>query len=335
MFKNAYAYYGEMIMKKRNWKTGLLAATVVAAAVGLSGCGGFDNSSTEEEYRLKGIDALAIGNYDEAISDFQNALEESLGGIGNLEVDICLYEAEAMYLSGDAESALNLYTSLIDYKKYADVYYLRGNLYFAEEKENLAIQDFEEAMSRDSDNYDLYVAVFDTMKKYGRTEEGEVYLKQALEISGEKAEDYMQKGRIYYLLQDIEGAETDLQQAIDMGCEEANYYMFQVYIDKEDTAGAEEYFDAYINSGVATPERLMKIGENDMNNGDYDIALKFLEAGLNMNETECYQQLMRDTIIAYEYNGDFSSARSLMRTYVENYPNDYDAEDELTFLETR
>ncbi len=45
---------------------------------------------------------------------------------------------------------------------------------------------------------------------------------------------------------------------------------------------------------------------------------------------------MKSAIAAYEYSsGDFDSAKTMLKDYLEEYPSDEDAQKESTFLETR
>ena len=47
------------------------------------------------------------------------------------------------------------------------------------------------------------------------------------------------------------------------------------------------------------------------------------------------QNLRRNEILAYEYKGDFASAKEKMASYVEDYPEDETAAREYQFLQTR
>ena len=44
---------------------------------------------------------------------------------------------------------------------------------------------------------------------------------------------------------------------------------------------------------------------------------------------------MYNTIVAYEYQGDFENARAKAQEYVEKYPSDERGTREYTFLQTR
>ena len=69
--------------------------------------------------------------YEDAVSSFQKALDQSLGRIRAQELDVCYYKALAQYKSGDTKAAIKTYDGLVDYdKKNWEVYYLRGCLLY-------------------------------------------------------------------------------------------------------------------------------------------------------------------------------------------------------------
>ena len=51
------------------------------------------------------------------VKAFQNALGESIGHIGEKELDICFYKAKAQALDGKTKDALATYDSIIKYNK--------------------------------------------------------------------------------------------------------------------------------------------------------------------------------------------------------------------------
>lgn len=83
-----------------------LLLSILLMTVFLSAC-----QSRVREYRLSGIAMLEKGQYEEAISEFQKALEESHGQISYLQFDILKYRAEAEYMLGrldDAEKTVEI-----------------------------------------------------------------------------------------------------------------------------------------------------------------------------------------------------------------------------------
>ena len=99
------------------------------------------------------------GDYEEALEAFQNALDLSLGEIGEKEMDICFYKAESMYRLGDVQGAMDQYSAIIAFNEDAKAYFLRGNLYYHQNDEENALKDYEAAIEQDKKNYDLNIGV--------------------------------------------------------------------------------------------------------------------------------------------------------------------------------
>ncbi len=338
-------------MKKRNLII-KAAALACAAALALSGCGA--DMEAKEHYRELGISDMEAGDYARAIEEFQAALDESVGSVSNLDLDICYYKAQAQYLNGDYEDALETYTALINYNGDAEAYYLRGCLYYmtgVEYEEGQGEADFAAALEADPNNYELYIGIYEILtsvkdeadKTEGigdvyvdiTTEEIENYLYEALQIKGSSASDDMCKGRIYYMLDDQENALEYLQLAADGGETEAYYYLTLLYEETGDTDAADTAFAQYLASDDMDSKGLYEIGTTMMDSGDYDKAVQCFTTGLGLDEVTNEQELTRALIIAYEYSGDFDTAKSLITDYVAAYPDDEEMAREATFLSTR
>ena len=117
-------------MKKKGmvlFLTGLLGMSLF-----LGGC----TSKSEKkalEYKQLGISQMKEAKYEDAVSSFQKALDQSLGRIRAQELDVCYYKALAQYKSGDTKAAIKTYDGLVDYdKKNWEVYYLRGSVLLAD-----------------------------------------------------------------------------------------------------------------------------------------------------------------------------------------------------------
>lgn len=312
-----------------------LALTAALTAGMLAGCGSSVKSKDKDAYRQYGINCIENGNYDDAVDAFQKALNQSVGSVGEEELDICYYKAKAQYLSGDTDGAMETYTAIIDYNGDSDAYYLRGCLYFAQNDSDKGMADFKKALKDDSKNYELYIGVYETLSKYGMADQGNEYLQEALKIEAKKADDYMQVGRIYTILGDYDNAVKNLQKAIDEKLVKANYYMGEAYQKQGDNDSAQKYFQTYLDSGEADTYDLMNMGQAQMDDGNYDTAITYFQTALDMESVPNKQQIMKAMIIAYEYSGDFATAKSQMEEYMKEFPDDQDASREYQFLETR
>lgn len=320
-------------MKKKNIHT-IQAALVGACGLLACACGSTQKEQADA-YRQYGITCLESGKYEDAIEAFQNSLNESIGHVGEKEIDTCFYKARAQYLSGAVNDALDTYAAVIEYNGDGRAYYLRGNLYFEMGEEEKAFADYKTAVEEDGKNYQLYIGIYEMLTNHDREEEGQKYLSQALEIKSDKPEDALYKGRICYLLGDYSEAVTYLKKAVENEQALAPYYLGQAYEAQGDAENAAKYIRQYLDSGVATSYDLYELGKAEMAEGDYEGALVYYNAGLDMKSVPNKQNLMRSAIAAYEYKGDFKSAKRLAQEYVELYPSDEEMAKENTFLSTR
>lgn len=320
---------------KKFYKSLIVLCVFISICSMVSGCKSSKNKEKQEAYRQYGINCMKNGEYEEALKAFQNALDQSIGGIGETEIDICMYKAKTQYLSGDFEGAKETYSALIDYKEYPEAYYQRGCYYFVMGDSDKGMADFKKAMEKDSNNYELYIGVYETLKKYGNTDEAAQYLGKVLEMKGNGSYDLMMKGRAYLLLEDYDQSATDLKKALEKGEKQANFYLAQVYAQKGDEAASAAYFEEYTKSGVAKSSELCVMAEALMGREDYETAKTYLEAAAAMPDATELQVIRKNTIICYENLGDFAKAKELMDSYVTDYPDDEDAKRDYTFLKTR
>jgi tetratricopeptide (TPR) repeat protein len=311
----------------------ILAALAISAALCLGACG--SSNKDQEAYRQYGITCMESGNYEDAVQAFQNALDESLGTIGEMELDICFYKAKAQMLGGDTAAALETYNAVIEYNGDARAYYLRGNLYFEQGDEEQALADYEKAVEKGSDDYELYIGIYESMSSHDKEEDAQKYLNQALEIKGNSAEDLLYKGRISTLLGEYADAEDYLTKAKKKGEELASFYLGLNYEAEGESDKADECISEYLDSDTATSYELYDLGAAEFAAGDYESALTYFNEALSLEKVPNKQNLMKSAISAYEKSGDFESAKEMLSDYLALYPSDEEAQRESTFLETR
>lgn len=314
--------------------TYITALTMLSLTL-MTGCTN-ERRENQTAYRQIGINAMESGDYAGAVDAFNSALGQCIGKITENELDICYYKAAAQYASGDSEGAVATYTAIIDYdKKAADAYYLRGCVYLKQGNTESAVSDFDAAVRYNSDDYELYVNIYENLLAYDMTEKGEEYLNKAFDIKGNSAEDYAWRGRIYYYLGQYDNAMTELNSALDKESVIANLYIAQVYEAQGDSENAEVYYQNYVNSGAADSEAMNSLGEIEMAKGNYSGALTYLQQGIAMENVTNRRELMQNLIICYEYTFDFNSAWNVVQEYVQAYPDDTSAQREYIFLKNR
>ena len=190
-------------------------------------------------------------------------------------------------------------------------------------------------MKYNPDDYELYVGIYENLAANNMTDEGEEYLNRAFDIKGNSAENLTWRGRIYYLLGQYANAVKELEEAVKKDSAKANLYLAQVYEAEEDSANAEKYYQAYVDSGTADSVAMNALAEIQMGKGNYEAALEDIRQGLAMDNVTNQQELLSNQIIAYEYSGDFTSAWDVVQQYVSLYPDDEAAQREYIFLKNR
>ena len=97
----------------------------------------------------------------------------------------------------------------------------------------------------------------------------------------------------------------------------------------------EACYVAYFEQNEADSESLCRAGAFLLKERRYAEAITYLEQGLACDGAAEKQELMRNLVIAYEYNGNFDKAWELVQNYVTLYPNDEEAQTEYIFLKNR
>lgn len=328
---------GGSSMKYKCFKNTLFLVVLIALAV-LTGCGGRNKEALDNElaYRQLGINKMDEGEYEEAVKMFQKALDQSLAVIDELEIDICYYKAAAQYKAGDVDGALATYTALINYdKNNVDALYLRGTLYLTQNDPEQAIKDYGAALEKAGNNGALYNEIAENLMNAGYHDEADAILNQALEVKGEEAEDYREKGRTYCLLEQYDSARTYLDKAINLGDTEAVFYLAKMLEAQGDTEQAGKLYESYIGENSSDTETLNALGCTKLKEGNYEQALVFFQTALQNENPANEQELRRNEIAALEYMLDFAGAKEKMKSYVKDYPEDEAAAREYEFLQSR
>lgn len=318
-------------MRRKNLALLLVTVTVLGGC--FTGCNK-NTVSQQDVCRAEGMKNLQEGQYEEAAKLFQKALNESVGEIGDEEYDLCFLKAKALYMAGNTDGAMEVYDAIISYNDCPEAYYFRGNLYYALNEEEKALADYEKAIALDDTDYDMYISVYESLINHNQKTLAESYLNKALEAEGKKSCDDMHKGRIYYCLNDEKLALEFLKKADEAGEKEASFYIAMIYMNASDDR-ADEYFNKFLETDLATSDRLFEVGVHAANLGKYDQAVRYLEAARSAEGSADKQVLMKNLVYAYEHVGDYTSAKNLLKEYVELYKEDDEAKRELVFLNSR
>lgn len=286
-------------------------------------------------YRGQGIAYMGKGDYPAAEAAFICALNQSNGLIDKTDLDVSYYLAVTQYKLGKTDEAYGTYSAIIGIDKNAsDAYYLRGKVSLAENNLELAIGDFDKAISLEPVNYTLYENIYEALSDIGHPNEAKTYLDKAME-NGSKMSDY-QKGVFSYYLGNYTDARNYLETARKKKeTDDIIKFLGKTYEALGDINYAISLYGAYLDQNPNDGEMFNFLGMMKMDQKDYTGALELFQKGIAIGNTTCIQSLKFNEVVAYEYMEDFSAAKERMAEYVKDYPDDTEAQREYIFLSTR
>lgn len=289
-------------------------------------------------YRGLGIAYMKLGRYEEAKEALLKSLESSNGIVSSMDFDTNYYLADCYSSLGDYESAENTYNAILNlHPNDKDAYYLRGVARLKEGNHDDAYADFMKSISLDSRDIDTLVMIYKALADYGYEEEGLAILQDAMDNADQYMSNY-EKGQISYYLGNNAEAQNYLEQArserdtekapvvllLGLTAQKQGDYNYAVSVYKSFLENDSEHADIYNQLGLCQIQM-----------GDYEGAAESFDAGIALNDSSITQTLQLNKITAYEYKGDFATAKSLMEQYIQSYPDDADAAREYVFLSTR
>ena len=150
----------------------------------------------------------------------------------------------------------------------------------------------------------------------------------------------VEKGLEYLEAGEFESAAEEFQAAAekDKDAAEAFRGLGIAKWELEDYEGARDAFKSALDNGAEKTGTLYNfIGCCDLRLGDPSSALNYFNLGISQegNSKELLQEMKFNVIAAYEGMEDFESAKTKLKEYLEEYPDDEQAQKEMTFLETR
>ena len=294
-----------------------------------------NNEDMELSYRGQGLAYMGLGNYADAETAFLKSIENAGSGLGDLEYDTNYYLASAYMKQGKYKQAEEIYSAILALrKKDKDAYYLRACAILRQNRYEEAVADFEKAFSLDSNNLSLVTDAYVEMRAAGFGEEGKAYVQAFMEKKDKNLKNE-EKGVIYYYLEDYNNARINLDNAVNGSDPELSLILGQTYEKLGDMNYATVVYQAYLDSNAPDAALYNSLGTCYMRQQKYEEAVTAFENGIGMGNSDYLQELRYNLIVAKEYLGKFSEAKTMMQEYLQVYPDDARAKKENDFLKTR
>lgn len=353
-----------MIMKLRfDFKWGLVLLTV---SVMLAGCS-FSNKKSDEAVslimeksyaeaeqclkeaedagedmmhilRTRGILELARGDYDKAVSFFEECLSNSDGYLGDIEYDVSYYLATAQYKAGKLQDAIETCSANILLRANSvDAHFIRGRMKLAAGDFDGAISDFNKIIELDGENPELYIQIYESMNENGYDEQGKMYLDELVRLSdsGNVRLTDFQKGKLAFSQERYEDAREYLEKARSEGVPGIILYLGKTYEALKDLKFAASLYQSYLEKYPEDGEVWNQLGLCCTKFEAYDDAINAFEKAKSGSGDINHEALLFNEAVVYEYKGDFETAGALMSEYLKAYPDDGTAKKEYAFLKSR
>lgn len=287
-----------------------------------------------ESYRGVAVTKLRLGDYEGAIAYFTSALNCERVGTA-MEQDLLSYRASTELKAGlYADAMADCQTLAQDYRMNSDTYFLTGKVALAMDSYDEAADNFKQAYGEEP-TYDMAIQIYEAYLQRDMEADGTRYLEAALTTEPKNAEDYCDRGRVYYYMEDYESACKELTKAMNKGSTDALVLLGNVYLAQNDTSNARSMYQEYVTKVDACAKGYNGLALCDIAEGFYANALINISNGLPSATTEEMQDLLFNEIVIYEKQQDFATALQKAQEYLQIFPDDDVVEKEVIFLKSR
>lgn len=287
----------------------------------------------QELSRVEGICYMGLGQYEQAVVALEKALSYNSGFIYEVDYDINQYLAVAYCNLERFEEAEHVYRALAELQpKNGDVHYSHGITLLELGDYESSKAAFDRAIALEPTNYDRVIDIYKAFYQFGYGNLGMEYVNAAMNDQN-NISDY-DKGRMLYHIGRYSEAVIALEKVDRAKYSDAALYLGMSYEAMGDYNYAASVYTGSMSSST-NPALYNQLGLCQMKLRNYEEALTAFQRGLECEDTSYLQSLRFNEAVAYEYLADFDKAKSLMKKYLEDYPNDTEAQREYQFLQTR
>ncbi|SFC61436.1 Lipoprotein NlpI, contains TPR repeats [Butyrivibrio sp. YAB3001] len=289
-------------------------------------------------HRGKGIVYVATGDYQAAADELMASLHADEGIVDDMDFDTNYYLAEAYYKLGEYNKAKEVYDAILGLRsKDGNAFYLRGVCELASGNHDGAYSDFTKAISLNAKDYSMIIMIYKSLNEYGYNDEAVNILQTAMDNGSAFMTNY-EKGQISFYLGNNAEAQSYLEAARserDQEKEPVILMLGQTGEKQGDYNYAISVYKTYLSENPASALIYNQLGMCQIKQGDYSAAIQSFQSGIDVGDQAYIKALRLNQITAYEYKGEFDTAKSLMDAYLQDYPSDEEAERENIFLSTR
>ncbi len=287
-------------------------------------------------YRAYGLAYMGMSEYETSAEYLERALTYSTGKLTEYEYDVNYYLATAYFKLGRFDDAIRVYSAILALRPdEKQAMYLRGVTELEAGRYEEAIRDFDAAIKMEVTDYSVYIDIYSCLKQKGYDEEAQGYLTRVMDTENRSMSAY-DKGRICYYMGDYTNACVYLEEAYDKDDNpDVMLFLGRSYVADGNLNYASALYSRYLQENPSSVLVYNELGLCKLEQGDYQGALDAFSTALRLGNNDLTQVLRYNSIVAYEYLGQYDTALEQMEAYLRSYPDDENAIREYTFLKTR
>ncbi|GAL85298.1 tetratricopeptide TPR_2 repeat protein [Sporocytophaga myxococcoides] len=242
-----------------------------------------DHIPSDVAYNNRGVEFNRSGEYNQAIEDFNKALEFNPShkeAYNNLGV--------ALANLGKNKEAISAYDNALKIQpNYVNALYNRGNSYAKLNKAKIALKDYDQVLKLDPKYLSVYNNRGLVLKSLGRLNDALNDFDKAILLDPFNADAYSNRSLIKYALNDINGAMEDNQKAISINPNVTASYLHSgiAKCRVNDFKGALEDFDKAIAINPSDKEVYLNRGITYYHIQSLDFALKDYNKAIELDSS--------------------------------------------------
>lgn len=272
------------------------------------------------------------GEYAQAKECLEKALAEEL--LPDMNESIQMYLAETCSALGEKEQALAYYNSWLTEKKgTAAEFYRRGMIRYELGDLKGSIDDFDQAIKKDSQVFEFYLGKMNALLASGKEEDRIKVLKTAAKLENLTSEQVYYLAKELLLTKDADKAEDLMKRAAANGTSEANYYLGEFCRERGEYTEASEYYKRYISGtgaqdGFAYNQLAICLTEQK----DYAAALEQVKRGIEFCNSKNEETLLLNEVVILEKMGEYRTAYDYAVKFSALFPENEGFLQELAYL---
>lgn len=297
----------------------------------------------QKAFRGLGITAFLEGRYEEAVIYFDLAIQYCDLRIDETELDCLRYRVQAETALGDYEAAEQTYSALLVLDEdSASLRSSRGRIYCLLNRKEEALADFDEAIAKEGNGYELYWHIYDSLEQVGWTEEACGYLQYLQEPGRIDESRYSSEENKKYRAMAC-CVSGDYEEAIEMLSDErlaedeqALFYLAQAYERSGQKNHAQVIYLQQINKADADAQDYNRLALFCIRCGNGEAAVDYLKQGIELFDQTAAELLHYNMVTAYESYGAYEDALDALKVYESLYSDHAEAvAHEKLFLNSR